>query len=114
MQRLQFTPGATLFSEGDASDRAYLIRAGRVEIVKRASAGAVRLAVLGEGDIVGEMGLLDERPRSATARAVEPVVAEAISQSEFTRILVHEPEEAIELLRALFERLRTMNQLVTD
>src|SRR5439155_9875289 len=88
------------------------IRSGRVEIVKRTSQGSIRLAVLGEGDIVGEMGLLDERPRSASARALEPVAADLISQPDFTHVLAHEPEQAIELLRALFARLRTMNQLL--
>jgi len=114
MERLRFAAGATIFAEGDASDRAYLIRSGRVEILKRGPAGTVRLAVLGERDIVGEMGLLDERPRSATARVLDPVVADAITQAEFTRALFHEPDQAIDLLRAFFERLRTMNQLVID
>jgi len=49
MQRLKFAAGATIFAEGDASDRAYLIRAARVEIVRRTAQGSVRFAVLGEG-----------------------------------------------------------------
>jgi CRP/FNR family transcriptional regulator, cyclic AMP receptor protein len=114
MERLRFAAGATIFAEGDASDHAYLIRSGRVEIVKHTAHGSVRLAVLGEGDIVGEMGLLEERPRSATARALEPVVVDSIAQADFTYVLAHEPEQAIELLRALVERLRTMNQLVAE
>src|SRR5215470_9736090 len=100
MVKKSFPAGATIFSEGDASDYAYVLRSGR-------------LAVLGEGDVIGEMGLLDERPRSATARALEPVVADAIDAPEFTRLLFHHPDKAMELLRALFERLRTANQLLT-
>jgi CRP/FNR family transcriptional regulator, cyclic AMP receptor protein len=110
----QFPAGTTIFAEGDPSDRAYLVRSGRVEIVKRTPNGRLRLAVLGEGDVLGEMGLLDERPRSATAIAVETVVADAVTQSEFTRLLLHEPRRVIALLRALFERVRTVNEMLTE
>src|SRR5215470_9196081 len=113
MVKKSFPAGATIFSEGDASDYAYVVRSGRVEVLKSAAGGTIRLAVLGEGDVIGEMGLLDERPRSATARALEPVVADAIDAPEFTRLLFHHPDKAMELLRALFERLRTANQLLT-
>jgi hypothetical protein len=70
--------------------------------------------VLGEGDVLGEMGLLEERPRSATARALEPVVADAVSPAVFARLLVTEPTRSLRLLRVLFERLRTMNRFVAE
>src|SRR6185436_10255554 len=114
MQRLRFEAGATIFAEGDPSDHAYLVRSGRVEIVRTVQGGTFRLAMLGEGDIVGEMGLLEERPRTASARAIDPVEADMIDRVEFTQMLLHEPHQAIELLRALFERLRTMNRMVVD
>ncbi|MFQ6018654.1 MAG: cyclic nucleotide-binding domain-containing protein [Kiloniellaceae bacterium] len=114
MEKHHFSPGQVIFSEGDASDEAYVVRSGRVEILKESSAGPVRLAVLGEGDVFGEMGLLEDRPRSASARASQAVVADAIGRAEFLRLLLHEPHEALGLLRALFERLRTMNQMVVD
>ncbi len=114
MQMREFAAGQVIFLEGDPSEEAYVIRSGRVEILKNAASGAVRLSVLGEGDVFGEMGLLDERPRSATARATEPVVASAISRAEFTRQLLFEPRQALDLLRALFERLRVMNQMLAD
>ena len=114
MQTRHIPAGETIFSEGDASNEAYIIRAGRVEILKQSSERQVRLAVLGEGDVFGEMGLLDERPRSATAHALEHVVADAVGRTEFLRLLRHEPDEAMALLRALFERLRSMNRLVAE
>ncbi|MFQ5958517.1 MAG: Crp/Fnr family transcriptional regulator [Alphaproteobacteria bacterium] len=107
-----FAAGETIFREGDPADYAYLIHSGRVEIIKETGEGPVRLAFLGEGDMFGEMGVLDERPRSATARACEPVVASAIDQNAFLTMLVCRPRDSLAVLRAVFERLRSMNQWV--
>ncbi len=114
MKQRQFSAGETIFSEGDSSREAYLIHSGRVEILKNSPRGQLCLAVVGAGDVIGEMGLLEELPRSATARAVDPVLTSAIGADEFLRLLLDDPEEALGLLRALFERLRTMNQVLAD
>jgi hypothetical protein len=110
MRLSHFAAGQMVFSEGDASDSAYLIRSGRVEVLKDSPAGPIRLAVLGEGEIVGEMGVIDERPRSASARALEPVEALAFNHQEFLDTLLHRPRDALALLRSLFERLRSADQ----
>src|SRR5262249_38232122 len=65
-----------------------------------------RLALLDAGGIFGEMGLVEERARSASARAVEPVVATAVDRQEFLEMLMRRPQEAMGLLRQRFERLR--------
>ncbi len=114
MKQRHFSAGETIFSEGDSSREAYLIHSGRVEILKDSPRGPLRLAVLGAGDILGEMGLLEERPRSATARALDPVLTSAVETDEFLRLILDEPEEALDLLRALFERLRMMSQNLAD
>ncbi len=114
MKQRHFSAGETIFSEGDSSREAYLIHSGRVEILKDSPRGPLRLAVLGAGDILGEMGLLEERPRSATARALDAVLTSAVETDEFLRLILDEPEEALDLLRALFERLRMMNQKLAD
>ena len=114
MKQRHFETGDIIFSEGDDSDEAHLIHSGRIEILKSSPAGPLCLAVLGAGDVLGEMGLLDDQPRSATARALEPVLTSAIDSEEFLRLVLEEPEEALELLRALFERLRTMNQKLAE
>lgn len=114
MEEKRFSAGQTIFSEGDASDLAYVLRSGRVEILKVTPHGPVHLAVIGPGDVLGEMGLLDERPRSATARTLDDVVADAISPAAFAHMLLNEPARSMQLLRVLFERLRTMNRMVTE
>lgn len=114
MQQHRFEGGETIFREGDESAEAYIIAQGRVEVLKGDGEHALRLAVLGPGDVFGEMGLLDERPRSATVRAVEPVVAQAVGRDEFRHLLLHEPQRALGLLHALFERLRVANRMLAE
>ena len=109
MQQRRFTAGETIFQEGDPSDLAYLIWSGRVEVVKRTADGPRRIAVLGENDFLGEMGVIESRPRSASAKALDDVICSAISQEEFVDQILNRPNEALDLLRVLFDRLRTMN-----
>ncbi|MEM7225468.1 MAG: cyclic nucleotide-binding domain-containing protein [Pseudomonadota bacterium] len=114
MNKSHYKAGDLIFKEGDPSDFAYIIHSGRVEILKHSPKGEVRLAVLGPDDVLGEMGLLEERPRSASARAYEDVIASSVDHGEFVELITGEPKEGMALLRALFERLRTMNQLVVE
>jgi CRP/FNR family transcriptional regulator, cyclic AMP receptor protein len=112
MDQRRFAAGERIFAEGDPSDVAYIITAGSVEILKSAWPDDVLLALLREGDIFGEMGLIDEAPRSASARAAQPVVATAVGRDEFIELALSRTEQGTALLRALFERLRTTNQLL--
>ena len=114
MRRRHYKAGDIIFKEGDPADEAYIIHSGWVEILKETPGGPSRLAILGDDDVVGEMGLLEERPRSATARAGDDVVASSVNHDEFIDLILNEPQEGLSLLRALFERLRTMNQMVTE
>lgn len=112
MNQRCFAAGECIFADGDPSDVAYIITAGAVEIVKAAGSDEVLLAILRDGDIFGEMGLIDEAPRSATARAAEPAVATVVERDEFIELALSRSEQGTALLRALFERLRTTNQLL--
>jgi hypothetical protein len=114
VRRRRFTIGEVIFREGDASDQAYLLREGRVEIVKGSAHGAFRLGLLGPGDVLGEMGLLEERPRSATAVVLEDVVADAVNEAEFVAMLTSDPITSIAILRVLFERLRAVNTRLSE
>src|SRR5262249_12471172 len=110
MRIRQYLAGELIFQEGDTSDLACIIRAGRVEIFKGAGHRETRLALLDAGGIFGEMGLVEERARSASARAVEPVVAAAVDRQEFLEMLMRRPQAAMGLPRTLFERLLMANQ----
>ena len=111
MQRKSFEAGELIFREGEASDAAYLIVSGQVEIVIGLKEGRPKtIGLLGKGEIFGEMGAIDNQPRSASARAKGPTVCMWVDQDSFMDTLINRPQESIELLKALFERLRVANQ----
>ena len=111
MKRHDFENGEIIFRKGDRSDAAYLITQGQVEIVREREDGEVEtVAVLERGEYFGEMGAIDEKPRSATAKAKGPVACMSVSQEEFMDMLLNRPQESIDLLKVLFERLRNANE----
>lgn len=101
-----------IFKPGDPSECAYLIRSGEVEILDGFPENPIRLAVLKDGAIFGEMGLVDERPRSLAARALAETRVAQVSREQFTEMIIHEPREAMGYLQMFFERLRNMNMKV--
>lgn len=109
MRQFHFAAGETIFNEGDLSDYAYLIWSGRVEVTRQTQHGPQRLAILSKDEFLGEMGVIEDRARSATALALEPTVCSAVTKEEFVEMLHTRPQEAMDLLRVLFDRLRTMN-----
>ncbi|MGO8799052.1 MAG: EAL domain-containing protein [Roseiarcus sp.] len=71
LDRIALPAGTLLFGEGDAGSCAYLINRGRLEIFLAGKSQDVVLAIRGRGEIVGEMAIIDNRPRSASARVIE-------------------------------------------
>ena len=90
--------GDTLFDEGDQADRAYVIAEGELEILKESAGRKVRIAVSGQGDVVGEMALLTGEPRSAGAQAITSVRLIAIPRSCLEDVL----STSVQANRALF------------
>lgn len=105
-EQQHFGAGALILQEGDEADCAYLIERGRVEVLRHGSQGPLVLAVLGAGELVGEMGIISEKPRSASVRAVEATTVRRIGREELLSTLQTDRTAAIALLKALFERLR--------
>ena len=87
---------------GRSSDCAYLIVVGSVE----AQLPNGRKADLAAGEVFGEMGLIDQRPRSATVVAKEYTVCATYSENELMDVIRQAPDEALALMRALISRLR--------
>jgi CRP-like cAMP-binding protein len=85
-----YAPGATLIRQGEAGERLYVIRAGRVEVLRtEPGQAAQRVAELGAGDFFGEIALLNACPRTATVRALTPVRAWSLSRRDFDDVLGH-------------------------
>jgi CRP-like cAMP-binding protein len=107
MQRHTFSSGETIFRQNAPSDAAYLIVDGEVEILRQGADGNDKvLDVLGRGSYFGEMGVIDDQPRSASARARGPLVCMSVTREEFMDMLLNNPQASIDLLKVLFGRLR--------
>ena len=102
----QMKAGEVIFHQGDTSDHAFLLQAGRVEL-SRSTAGAERVfRIVQPGDIFGTSALLDERVRTATARCTLSGRALGLSARTFVQALESDPEVAARLLRSVLQRMR--------
>ncbi|MEX0347762.1 MAG: cyclic nucleotide-binding domain-containing protein [Rhizobiaceae bacterium] len=108
MERRSYNAGEAIFQAGEPSDFAYLIITGSVEA--RLANG--RSVLLKKGEVFGEMGLVDQRPRSATIIAKEYAVCAAYTEAELLSSIREAPDEAILLIRALIGRLREANKTI--
>jgi CRP/FNR family transcriptional regulator, cyclic AMP receptor protein len=102
-----------LFRQGDPSDFAILIRSGSADVLRYVGDEAIVLGTVQAGEFVGEMGLLENRPRSATVRAAAAVEAELIPRQAFLDRVSDEPELARKLLVRMSVRLRDVEDLLT-
>jgi CRP/FNR family cyclic AMP-dependent transcriptional regulator len=91
-----------VFEQGDEGDAFYMVVRGGVRITR----GAVELAVLGSREGFGEMAILDQETRSATATAAEPTTMLRIDQNSFDRLIEQNPAVARGIYRVLTQRLR--------
>jgi CRP-like cAMP-binding protein len=101
-----YQPGQFIMRQGDTGVGAFILRSGKVEVVQEKDGKETRLATLGPGDVIGEMALLDEFPRSASVRAVEQTTALGIQRWHFKGILESHPQLALALLPILTRRIR--------
>jgi CRP/FNR family transcriptional regulator, cyclic AMP receptor protein len=110
----RFDPDAILFRQGDPSDFAILILSGSADVLREVGDEAILLGTVQAGEYVGEMGVLEGRPRSATVRAAAPVEAELIERQAFLERVSLEPELAKKLLLRMSARLRDVEDTLTQ
>ncbi|PFG20746.1 Crp/Fnr family transcriptional regulator [Serinibacter salmoneus] len=107
--------GEILFRENEPGDRFWVITAGKVKLGHTAPDGRESLlAVLGPGEIVGELSVYDPGPRTATATVLAPSTFLELEHSQFVRLLDSHPALAHQLLRSLAQRLRKTNTALAD
>ena len=115
MSRTDIGRGQVLFHEGDPGDRLYVIVDGKVKLGRASGDGRENLlAVLGPGEMFGELSLFDPGPRNATASAVADTSLIALGSDDLLNWLTGRPEVARQLLRALARRLRRTNEAMAD
>ena len=114
-ERVQFADGQRFFSQGDASDAAYVILVGRANVLLDTPGGEIKVAELGQNALVGEMGILADNPRSASIMAAQPTIALRIDKRVFLELLAQFPQMSLAVMRELAGRLeRTNAQLVAQ
>lgn len=110
--RVVFARGETVFREGEPGERAFLIERGQIDISFERNERPVRIASLGAGEIFGEMALIDDRPRSATATAATETEAIVIRRDQIQVVLKGADPTLGLLLRVLLGRFRSMQGLL--
>jgi CRP-like cAMP-binding protein len=110
----EFAPGALLFREGDQGDEMFVVQSGLVRISKHVSNGDRVLATLGAGEFVGEMALLNGKPRTATAAVTEdgPARVLVIDRARFEQMIANNREITIRLIKKLASRLDSADALI--
>ena len=99
---INFADGDALMREGDPGETFYIVVDGRL----RVSRSGVTIREQGPGDFLGEISLIDGRPRTATATAVGPVTTLAIDRHAFLSLIEEHPAVRLSVLMALTERIR--------
>jgi len=105
--------GTSLFHAGEPGDAMYLIQSGRVRIaVHDADGKEIVLAELAQGDFFGEMSIIDGKQRSADAAVIEDAQLSVLSRENFLRFINTNPGVALEMLSAVFQRLRHTDKML--
>lgn len=107
--------GEVLFTEGDPGDRLYIIVDGKIKLGRASGDGRENLlAILGPGEMFGELSLFDPGPRNATATAVADTSLLGVGSDDLATWLNGRPDVARQLLRSLARRLRRTNEALAD
>jgi CRP/FNR family cyclic AMP-dependent transcriptional regulator len=101
--------GTVLFSEGDKGEEMYIIQSGKVKISKKIRGVEKTLATLDKGEFFGEMAILNDKPRSASAETLEDSDMLVIDRKTFDAMLRSNVEIAIRFIKRLADRLREAN-----
>lgn len=108
----QFKKGDILFRQGDPSDHVLRVCSGEIEVLREVGAAAVLLGQVGEGEWLGEMGVIENLSRSATARAATDGAVEIMTAQQFLSRVSSDPALARDLILRLSIRLRRIEDKV--
>jgi CRP-like cAMP-binding protein len=108
LDRVTYAKGATIFREGETGNRAYILQRGAVDFLKRVNGEDFLVGSVGEGSIFGEMALIDNAPRMASAIASDHCICIIVSE-----VLFHKKMDALDpflagVLRVLVENIRSI------
>jgi CRP-like cAMP-binding protein len=108
-ERLTYQDGQRLFQQGDIGDAAYIIVDGAASVRIDTDGGEIQVAELGKGDVVGEIAILCDVPRTASVEATSKLITLRITKELFFRLVSEFPQISIEIMRELAARLERTN-----
>jgi CRP/FNR family cyclic AMP-dependent transcriptional regulator len=113
IMRRSASRGSAIVREGEPADVLYIVVSGRLKVMMGEADGKETiLNILGPGEFFGEMGLIDDNPRSATVVAIEPCEMLALTRRDFRRCLVENANLAMAVMRVLVHRLRDADRKI--
>ena len=107
-----FRAGDVLFREGERGEEMYVIQSGVVQILKTVGNEERPLAALGRGEFVGEMALLNDKPRTATAIVLEDAKCLVIDRATLEQMITSSAEIALRLVKKLSRRLHSADEMI--
>jgi CRP/FNR family transcriptional regulator, cyclic AMP receptor protein len=112
-ERLEYLSGDELFHQGDYGDAAYIVLEGEAEVLVDTPNGAVEIATLGKNDIIGEIAILCNVPRTATVVAHGSLETLRVSKDGFFHLVTQFPQVGIQVMSALAAKLHRTTQALT-
>jgi CRP-like cAMP-binding protein len=109
-ERLTYESGQPLFLLGDPGDAAYIVMEGAADVLINTPKGQVKVATLGKHQIIGEIAILCDVPRTATVTANQHTVTLKINKETFFRLVTEFPQMSVEIMRELARRLDKTNE----
>ena len=106
----RFTAGQRVFNQGEPGTTMYVVHEGEVDLLVNGQ----MVEKLGPGGVLGEMGLIDTAPRSASAVARTDCKLIPVNQERFALLVQHTPDFALQIMRVMAGRLRAMDQMLMD
>ncbi|MBW3621603.1 MAG: Crp/Fnr family transcriptional regulator, partial [Actinobacteria bacterium] len=111
----RYARGSVLCREQQPSDAVFLLQVGRVKVSYLTPEGReVVLALRGPGEVIGELGVLDGGPRSATVTALDDVEAVVVPAARYRELVASDPELSFRLLRLVIGRLRDADRMLVE
>lgn len=109
---VNFKKGDYIFREGEAADVMYMIHKGKVQISKGMGTFDEKIRILGEGEFIGEMAVINSMPRSANALAVEDCVLIKMDRESFGKTIQKNHEFSVSVIQLLSDRLRETDEML--
>ena len=113
-EHVEFQPGESVCRQGEPGDSAYIVLDGTADVVVQSDRGPMTVAHIGRNDIVGEIAILCDVPRTATVLATTQLVALRVSKDGFFNLVTQFPQVGVEVMHELAARLHQTTTRLTE